>query len=52
MANYTVKIEEVNSWYVEVEAEDENDASDKGYELWNSGELGYHSSDVSVIVED
>lgn len=52
MPKYFVKIEEVNAWTAEVEAEDESDAEILAYEMWNNGELGYYASDVSVIVED
>ena len=52
MANYSIKIEEVNLWNVEIEAEDEFEAEDIARVMWSNGELGYCYSDVSVIVED
>jgi len=52
MPTYTLKIEECNYWFVEVEADDEAQAEDMGHEMWHNGDLQGGDAVISVIVED
>ena len=47
MKKYIIAVTECKTYWYDVEAENDNEAIDKGEELWNSGVTAKRESDLS-----
>lgn len=50
MAAFTIKIEQIDNGFVEVEAESRQEAKDKARELWYEGATNWTDGDIKLSI--
>ena len=52
MAAFTIKIEQIDNGFVEVEAESRQEAKDKARELWYEGVTNWTDGDITLSIAE
>ena len=52
MTTFTIKIEQIDNGFVEVEAESRQEAKDKARELWYEGGTNWTDGDIKLSIAE